>query len=391
MGERNNARFQGRQTRFLLWLGTALIMLAGIIFISTTWNTLTDEAKIGMIAGATVIFAGVSWFSKNKLGLQNTGEAFYVLAQVFAGITMTALWGYGFLWEGATLELVGFIYLCWLAMWGLVHENRVINEVFWSVALWMLVYRWCFGGRAVYPVAVIGAVYMLANYAVRNRETLSKDWFMAYAVMIVLALLGMTGKNAGFSFWLVIALRCMDRARRMEGHGRSISITGAVFALCASFYAQNFIEIRGVMEVELSMLPVAAFAWSLGPIWNREDGINRADGYQFLIALGCLLTLGANAVGTSDVLLAEKLLHTVIMACVCLGMILLSTYFRSSTGSELYVKWQLLGAAGLMGLIVRVTWSFWASLGWWVYLLMAGVALVVTAAVKEVRDREKEV
>lgn len=113
MDERNSARFQSRQTRFLLWMGTALIMLAGIIFISTTWNTLTGGAKIGMIAGATVIFAGVSWFSKNKLGLQNTGEAFYVLAQVFSGITMTALWGYGFLWEGATLEMVGFIYLFW--------------------------------------------------------------------------------------------------------------------------------------------------------------------------------------------------------------------------------------------------------------------------------------
>lgn len=391
MGDKGNARFQGRQTRFLLWLGTALIMLAGIIFVSTTWNTLTDEIKVGMIAGAAIIFAAVSRISKKKLELNNTGEAFYVLAQVFSGITMAALWGYDFLWEGATLETVSFIYLCWLAVWGLIYENRMLNGVFWAVSLCMLAYRWCFWGRAVYPVAVIGAAYMLANYAVRNRGMLSKDWIMAYAAMIGLTLLGMTGKNAGFSFWLIIALRCMDRARRMEGHGRSAGITGAVLALCISFYAQNIIEIGGVMEAELNMFPAAAFAWSLGPIWNRKDGINRADGCQFLIALGCIFTLGANAVSVSDALLAEKLLHTVIMACVCLSMILLSTYFRSSTGSELYIKWQILGVAGLAGLILRVTWSFWASLGWWVYLLIAGVALIVTAAVKEVRDREKEV
>lgn len=391
MGENDNAWFQGRQTRFLLWLGTILIMLAGIIFASTTWNTLTDAVKVGMIAGATVIFAGASRFSKSRLGLDHTGEAFYVLAQIFSGITMAALWGYDFLWEGATLETVSFIYLCWLAVWGLIYENRMLKGVFWAVSLCMLAYRWCFWGRAVYPVAVIGAAYMLANYAVRKRGMLSKDWIMAYAAMIGLALLGMTGKNAGFSFWLIIALRCMDRAGRMEGHGRSVGITGAVLALCISFYAQNIIEIGGVMAAELKLLPVAAFAWSLGPIWSRKDGINRADGYQFLIAVGCIFSLGTNAVGISDAFPAEKLFHTVIMACVCLCMILLSTYFRSSTGRALCVKWQLLGAVGLIWLIIRVTWSFWASLGWWVYLLIAGVTLIVTAALKEVRDREREV
>jgi hypothetical protein len=160
--------------------------------------------------------------------------------------------------------------------------------------------------------------------------------------------------------------------------------------LCGAFYIQNFFKIQGVLEVELYLMPVAVFTWALGPIWNRPGEEHRVEYMQFLLTAGCLMILGGNALHISDTHLEEKLFHTVVMAGICLSMVLLSTHFRSTTGSDRYIKWQVLGAVGLMGVILKVTWSFWASLGWWVYLLAVGAALIAVAAVKEIRDREQE-
>jgi hypothetical protein len=389
MDERR-VRFQGKQTRFLLGLGIALVLLAGIIFVSTTWNTLTELAKIGMIAGMTGVFAGSSWYTKSRLRLENTGEAFYVLAQLFTGITLAALWAYHFLWESATLEFVGFLYICWLAAWGLKHPNRLLNKLFFAVGLWMIIYRWIFNRPVGYPVAVVAALYIFLSGIKHGKTAINRKKLYGNVILTMLCILGMIGRNAGFSCCMLLAVQSFDRAGAWEGDRRRAALTWMVWVLCGAFYIQNFFKIQGVMEVELYLLPVAVFTWALSPIWNRPGEEHRVEYMQFLLIAGCLMILGGNALHISDTHLEEKLFHTVVMAGICLSMVLLSTHFRSTTGSDRYIKWQVLGAAGLMGVILKVTWSFWASLGWWVYLLAVGAALIAVAAVKEVRDREQE-
>lgn len=72
----------------LLAIGTALIILAGIVFSKMTWLQMNDWQRTGTIALASVFFFVVSAFAVKKLKLDNTSMAFYMIGSVFASITV---------------------------------------------------------------------------------------------------------------------------------------------------------------------------------------------------------------------------------------------------------------------------------------------------------------
>ena len=72
----------------ILIVGILFIIVAGIIFASTTWHFLPNILRTVTILSVTALFFGVSVLADKKLHLTKTGTAFYILGSIFLPITI---------------------------------------------------------------------------------------------------------------------------------------------------------------------------------------------------------------------------------------------------------------------------------------------------------------
>ena len=104
--ERTNTKDSGVSTiNIVLIVGVIFIVLAGIIFATTTWKSLPNFFRTVIIFSVTAFFFGVSVLAEKKLKLEKTSIAFYFLGSIFLPICIISA---GF------LKLFG----SWLSLFG---------------------------------------------------------------------------------------------------------------------------------------------------------------------------------------------------------------------------------------------------------------------------------
>ncbi|MCR5121821.1 MAG: hypothetical protein K6B74_05310 [Ruminococcus sp.] len=92
----------------MLIIGSALVIIAGMIFSTANWNNMTDWQRTGVIAVMAAFFFGVSAVAHRKLKLENTGMAFYMLGSVFTSITFVTVGYFGLLGNWLSVSGGGF-------------------------------------------------------------------------------------------------------------------------------------------------------------------------------------------------------------------------------------------------------------------------------------------
>lgn len=139
----------------------------------------------------------------------------------------------------------------------------------------------------------------------------------------------------------------------------------------AAIWLQPFATWPQVLELEMNLLPAAWLLWTTGLIWKELPwigAIQRA-GYGM-----CLVLLCGDAVFTGDVR------DTLILEGLCLAV-----FIRAQVKKDVW--WVRISGGILLSAALFMTRSFWLSISWWVYLLAAGIGLIVFAGVLERRRR----
>ena len=75
----------------LLIIGSLLIILAGVIFATTTWATLGNIVKAAIILSFSAVLFAASSIAERKFDLPKTGKVFYTLGCAFLPITVFAI------------------------------------------------------------------------------------------------------------------------------------------------------------------------------------------------------------------------------------------------------------------------------------------------------------
>ena len=75
----------------ILIVGVFFVILAGLIFATTTWRKLPDGVKTIVILAVTFIFYDFSILAEKKFNLKKTGTAFYILGSIFLPITIISV------------------------------------------------------------------------------------------------------------------------------------------------------------------------------------------------------------------------------------------------------------------------------------------------------------
>ena len=73
-----------------LILGVIFIVLAGLIFATTTWHVLGDVSKTLLVLACAAVFFGASFMAEKIFSIHKTSNAFYVLGSAFLFLTVLA-------------------------------------------------------------------------------------------------------------------------------------------------------------------------------------------------------------------------------------------------------------------------------------------------------------
>ena len=155
---------------------------------------------------------------------------------------------------------------------------------------------------------------------------------------------------------------------------KTFSLIFVIIALIANqiipttIYAQDGVTVLADFGFEYNMIFMGVGIVLLGKIWYS---ISR--GIRLVQFIGTCILLGITLVHNMAV---PALPNVMFLAVLTLVMLVVATILKDK-------KYAFASAVTLTLIILYLTKSFWMSIAWWVYLFVAGVALVIFAIKKE--------
>lgn len=180
-------------------IGVIFIVVAGLIFATTTWNVLPGFAKAAIIAFLIVFFFGVSFFSRKILSLKQTGLTFYSLGCLFIplaflGVGYFELLGHYFSVQGDGRYLLSlFASICLTAACGFGVKIYQAKLFIWTTyfagtgiivsGIWQILRA---DDTRVLALAVYCLVVMLLTKIIKKMENIFLAMFLHYARVLLL-------------------------------------------------------------------------------------------------------------------------------------------------------------------------------------------------------------
>ncbi|MDP4177645.1 MAG: hypothetical protein Q8900_04810 [Bacillota bacterium] len=103
------------QGTLALVIGVLFVIIAGLIFATTTWRILPSTVKAILVLSVTGIFFGASIFADKKLKIKTTSNAFYILGSAFTFVTVIAFGYFRILGDTLTPAGTDCIWLYFIA------------------------------------------------------------------------------------------------------------------------------------------------------------------------------------------------------------------------------------------------------------------------------------
>ena len=139
--------------------------------------------------------------------------------------------------------------------------------------------------------------------------------------------------------------------------------------MAVAFFQQPFVRWPGVLQLEMSLLPVVWFLWAARVIWKDVSWTRAAANAGYVICLSLLCT---------DAVFTGLVLDALLVEGICLAV-----FVWAQVKNCLW--WARICASVCLAAALFMTKGFWLSIAWWVYLLAAGVGLLVFAGIMEKR------
>lgn len=377
------------EERSLYLKDSCLLMMLGLYLCADHYAGFRLQAIMPSLTVYTVGYAAVFW---KKGGFRNPAQKrdkfWDVLAAAIPSIAL-----YFYYAQAVFKGLVWYLIPC-MAAFAVCYGILYLGERSWPHAILalfalplpfiLLDYRvfpedWFYGGFAAVSL-VLGLFARRYGAVVRRKEDpygWSVDWYhiLIGPTFVFLALI--SGSIVRTQVWMsvyliLLALYLLQYAALPRL--RKFAATSALAILAWAWWVQKLISWPEWLELGMQLLPVAGMAAILPFIWGRNRGtmwLGRS------VHTACLFLL------TADALMAGDVSRALVLEAVCLAVFLGSHARRS-------VWWMRISGAVLVTVALYMTKAFWLSISWWVYLLAAGLGLILFAAFGEKRRQEKE-
>lgn len=196
---------ESKRIDMLLKLGLAMILLAGILFATTSWEIISDLLKLIALLIMGGAFLGLSKFSEVKLKIERTTKAYFILGISFfilawVGIGYFAPFSDWFSYHGEGNALVYFITFILVAgAFYLVNHKFKDNECLYlghaSMYLSVFALLSFFGLKPMYVLLIMSALSVALNFIPRTEKLSSLQNF---------------NKIVSFLYWPIIITESFD-------------------------------------------------------------------------------------------------------------------------------------------------------------------------------------
>ncbi len=209
----------------LFGIGVFFVLLAGVIFATTTWNILPVMGKVFTLLAAVVVFFVSSYIAKEKLDLRETGITFFFLGSCFLSVINISI-AY-FKWFSESYSFTG-------------------NTSFLVLAVSLFILTICLAiGKRIYdmPVWEIGSLYLSIVAVLLLTISLTKSFGLIMAIM-------------GAYLWIVFGL--LYYVQYLEGDTnliKAMRIPAVIFQAAALFaiFSDSFCWAVPVVLIALAM------------------------------------------------------------------------------------------------------------------------------------------
>ena len=278
-----------RRLRILLALGCGLVILAGIIFAMTTWETLSGFGKTFALIIASVIFFIMSFLAENKFNIKRSSITYYILGNVFAVFAFVAAGYFNIFGEWFSLN-GGGTHLYQAFLWGiggvlalLAYFKYEANDIFYifDLCVLMLILSLVKFADLGNDVWVFVAVAILSLFAlVKGENGLAKTTnkfaliFLPVASIILLDLVALLTKSDRLVFYL-LAFACAFIAsyyNAIKNKNLFYEIFAPIFTLVTAFVLAAVIGADSKI-ILLQFLVISLVVYAIGYARKEQKGL----------------------------------------------------------------------------------------------------------------------
>lgn len=208
----------------------------------------------------------------------------------------------------------------------------------------------------------------LIRFTGEHGRRLQADW---YHILLITVLLPMT-LAAPNDQWRTVYILLMAAYVIQYATVKPLvrgSVTLAEVICVLAFWIQPWIRWPDVLALEICLIPAVAVIWSHGKIWGAGRVVSNI---QMVLYTMCLLSLAF------DAYLTQRVADALILEGICLTVFIVSCVRKCR-------RFAAISGVIALAVVIYMTRGFWLSLSWWVYLLAAGIGLILFAAVSEMK------
>lgn len=263
----------------MLGVGVVLIILAGLLFVRTSWNAMADFGKLMTLAAGSVLFFGTSALAYKLWNLRRTGMAFFSLGATFLPISVWAAGYLSLLGKGLSggsnpwlLTIAAAAFTCTAAV-----GVKISHEKPWGIAALI-------GFSATY---LCGMWAMMPSYGAWTLSAAAYALLLTiFAKPLSLRLPPCIGEVLGHFSMIYTICASVPMFIRMDGSSAWYGF--AAFSAALAFVTPAVVSrLKQGSAVVMSLLTVYGFARVMQPLLTNDTlSIN---GWVFT-ALVCMVT-----------------------------------------------------------------------------------------------------
>lgn len=213
----------------------------------------------------------------------------------------------------------------------------------------------------------------------KTEDAVAIDIFAVTRPMLVLILLSCAENDV--ARWISILLAGITvlgfiKTQHQKNVIKAIVCLAAV-SLVPAWIFQPFFQFSDIIKLEMILLPIVVYVIAIKLAWKNTKAEATIEHCMFavlIVSFGILIV---------DALISAETIDALIIAVAATILVIYSFIVK-------HKRWFILGSVIVLGIALRMTWDFWASLDWWVYLMSAGVIFLAIGITNEVRKKRAE-
>ena len=323
-----------------------------------------------VMAGALVLLRFAPLFRKEKI-LPYAKPMKHIISAMLCVWTVISLSSWNSIWLLIAMPVVIIaLYFCgneFFAIMPVIFFECAIGEFLTETVRIKDSYL----NNAIYLVLIL-AQFALGRLFYRKRVFSSKGAdYLAFIPIVLLFGLMDTDYN-GTLIYMTLAVMLFNFIGRTKTPAKIVALIASI-PVAAAIIDQQFIEIPDLYMTEfilaVILLDAAIFRFLVKP---ADEKVLKY-GWFGLVA-SCLMVESISAAISGET-------FDLIVTGVAAGGIFLFSFIQKSR------LWFILGVVSIIGIAVYLSATFWSSMAWLLYLLIAGIIMIVIAAGNEWRKR----